>query len=126
MASQYGQMFLEAARRTQEQNEANARSRTFDVGKVIPALITSIATANPTPLLLAGTGEATRAATGSSTDIAGLAQMTGQQYMPQQSNDTPVSSLHETVAQKVVNYRLNIVSVNVRQCSRLERDVDVQ
>lgn len=85
MASQYGQMFLEAAAKRQAQNEADAKARTFDVGKIIPALITSIATANPTPLILAGTGEAARASTGSSTDIASLATLAGQQFLPQQA-----------------------------------------
>jgi hypothetical protein len=64
--------------------EEEARARTFDLGRVIPALITSIVTANPTPLILAGVGEGARAATGSQTDIAGLSQMAGQQFMPTQ------------------------------------------
>jgi hypothetical protein len=87
----YGQNILNIAGQRKQiddaKAEADARARTVDLGRVIPALITSIATGNPTPLILAGTGEAARAATGSQTDIAGLSQMAGQQFMPTQGQE---------------------------------------
>jgi hypothetical protein len=84
MWQNYGPQIIESAAREYQQNVEKAKKSTFDIGKIVPALITSIATANPTPLLLAGAGEGVRASTGSDMDIAGLAQQAGQQFMPQQ------------------------------------------
>ena len=79
-----GQKFIELARKQQEQNEANARARTFNPVKALGGLATSILTANPAPLAMSVVGEGVRSATGSEGDVSGLASDLGTALMGRQ------------------------------------------
>jgi len=77
--------FLQFAAQRQAQNEANARSRTFNIGKLLPALVAAPFTGGTSLIsmgLPAALGEGVRAATGSSEDLAGLATDTVTKFAP--------------------------------------------
>lgn len=88
VANRYGEYLLDSIRKWedyQRQQSELGKKKQFDLGRILPGLISSSSSGNIAPAIISALGEGLRASKGSDDDLASVALKAFQEYAPTKS-----------------------------------------